>query len=92
MQPKHLRFRCIHYWVIDSDSMGYCRYCGEHKDFRESNKKVFHRDYMKGMDSKMTGERLQERNQGFCIQGAYHDDLGRLYTFEDNRGIYNDRY
>ncbi|MBA7676225.1 hypothetical protein ES703_84466 [subsurface metagenome] len=24
---------CTHYWIIDSDNVGHCRYCPEVKDF-----------------------------------------------------------
>ena len=27
---------CTHYWLIDSNNVGRCRYCGEVRDFGES--------------------------------------------------------
>lgn len=30
-----VKSNCTHHWMIDSDNVGRCRYCGEVKDFGE---------------------------------------------------------
>ena len=31
---------CIHYWIIDSNDVGVCRYCREERDFRKLLRKA----------------------------------------------------
>jgi len=90
LKCRHL-FRTITFQ--DGRKVGICRDCGDIKsDYIEVEDRVFHLTRNRKPARGLSLETFHSNNQGFQVQGTYHDENGRLYTFEDTRGIYNDRY
>ncbi len=77
MKARQLELPCPHYWLIDSDNKGRCKYCNEERDFHEINDKVFgntKKYFAKGI----TLERNLCPTNGYYMQG----DLRHRHSYK----------
>ena len=55
-----------HFWIIDSQNKGVCKYCSEKHDFTPDNKRAFPKDYSIGYSANC------KMIRDFHITGEYY--------------------